>query len=56
MPVEIRELVLQARVIEDGPVARPGSGDPEAEARLRADILARCTQLIREELSRARTR
>jgi hypothetical protein len=56
MPVEIRELVLQARVIEDGPQARPGPRDAEADARLKADILARCTQLIREELSRVQAR
>lgn len=56
MPVEIRELVLQARVVEPQSSPPTGSTDAEAHARLKAEILARCSQLIREELSRSRAR
>lgn len=56
MPVEIRELVLQARVVEAPSADQTGAVDTESHARLREEILARCTQLVREELSRSRGR
>lgn len=56
MPVEIRELVLQARVVDaDGASVEP-QGQIEDSARLRAEILASCAQLIRDELQRDRAR
>ncbi|URF45639.1 DUF5908 family protein [Dinoroseobacter shibae] len=57
MPVEIREIVLQARIMDSPSQEAQGHGeDPQAAARLKADILASCARMIREELTRSRTR
>lgn len=57
MPVEIREIVLQARVVDAPSQGAPsGAQDAETAARLKADILDSCARMIREELTRARTR
>ncbi|MDD9716286.1 DUF5908 family protein [Dinoroseobacter sp. PD6] len=57
MPVEIREIVLQARIVDSPSQEAQGHGeDPQAAARLKADILASCARMIREELTRSRTR
>ena len=57
MPVEIREVVLRARVTESEPPS-PGPADGESydPDRLKADILATCERMIRDELLRARSR
>lgn len=56
MPVEIRELVLQARVIEEDSPSTAPQGETRDYGRLRAEILASCAQLIRDELQRDRSR
>ncbi|WP_299843912.1 DUF5908 family protein [uncultured Roseovarius sp.] len=56
MPVEIREVVLRARVVDkDTDPARneETAFDPD---QLKEEILATCERMIRDELSRGRRR
>jgi len=49
MPVEIKELVLKARVSDETNTQSPESVDPEA---LRHDILEECLEAIREAIDK----
>jgi len=49
MPVEIRELVLKARVTDEASTQNPESVDPEL---LRHEILEQCMEAIEEALDK----
>lgn len=53
MAVEIREVVLQARVMDDKPVRSDKDTDVCA---LKAQILAECKQIVRDALERRQAR
>lgn len=56
MPVEIREIVLRARVVEDELPEFVEQGDDQEADRLKSEILTQCARMIRDELSRAKSR
>ena len=57
MPVEIREIVLQARVVDQpaDPVHQEEHDRRDAE-RLKSEILSACRQMIRDEVARRSAR
>ena len=56
MPVEIREVVLRARVVAQETAPLPAESDTIDPDQLKAEILASCERMIRDELSRSRLR
>lgn len=56
MPVEIREVVLRARVSEQETDPAREDEDRLDPAQLKAEILATCERMIRDEISRDRSR
>lgn len=56
MPVEIREVVLRARVVPQEPEPTLTEHEPVDPVQLKAEILATCERMIRDELTRSRSR
>ncbi len=56
MPVEIREVVLRARVVDQETPPLPAENDATDPDQLKAEILTTCERMIRDELSRSRSR